>query len=69
MEADSAQGKTSVWVKLFFLLAWFFVLGLGGIPLGCGLGLIIDGNSHAGFGASVFFAFVFGVIGSMPAWQ
>jgi hypothetical protein len=64
VEEAKRENPTRTSVRLSIALIWFFTWAIGGIPAGCGVGLILDGITHQGGMGGVFVgAFLGGLIG------
>ena len=61
-EEGKPENATSTWSRLLIALIWFFTWAIGGMPVGCGLGLIVDGITHRGGMGGAFGGAFLGVL-------
>ena len=67
-EEESKPGNvTSTWVRLSVALIWFVTWAIGGMPVGCGLGLIANRGDFGGIIGGTFMGGCVGIVGGACA--
>ena len=66
MDEGKPEVPTSTWVRLALALIWFLTFTIGGIPVGCGIGLIIEQGGPGSF-VGAFLGGLIGIVSGLIA--